>query len=384
MLPICILQLIVLPYLSIKMDSEAYGLALTVISVLSITSLSIGITLNNIRLLYDQKLKQPDNLNFPIVLLICIIFNSIAVWGWCKSLIEVSRFDMALILVCAFLMVVKAYYEVYFLIHLDYRRVLLNNVFLSLGYIAGAFLLNLADHWQLVYLSGLMASCVFIFSYVRKVTFVFQVTGEIWTIIGNVSVLFVSILLTKMIVYVDRIMLYPMLGGTIVSYYYISSLLGKTISMGIGALQGVMLSYISKINKIKEKMFLWMLVASMLVGLGMYLLAVIASKPVLKILYRQDYINSLPLVPITSAASIIYSIGTLMNTVIMKTSSMIWQIVIAGINIIVYCSLAYIGYARFGLYGFCTGILFANLFRLILIVGIYFFRGTKQGEANEL
>lgn len=67
----------------------------------------------------------------------------------------------------------------------------------------------------------------------------------------------ISNVLARAINYADKILLYPLLGGTMVSVYYAATVFSKVVSLAITPINSVALSYLSKINKKTNSLFKW-------------------------------------------------------------------------------------------------------------------------------
>lgn len=71
------------------------------------------------------------------------------------------------------------------------------------------------------------------------------------------TTLFIAGLISRLINYADKLLIYPVLGGEEVAVYYAASIIGKMISMLISPISNVVLSYLAKIEKKKDNIFGW-------------------------------------------------------------------------------------------------------------------------------
>ena len=77
-IPIAIIQLIIYPFIARELGDAQYGLMITLISLVNLTSNSFGNVLNNIRLLNnDEYQKEKLEGDFNILLVIGLVINSI-------------------------------------------------------------------------------------------------------------------------------------------------------------------------------------------------------------------------------------------------------------------------------------------------------------------
>ena len=75
-IPTFVIQIILLPLLGRRMDSNEYGLLVTILALLNVVPSTFGNTLNNIRLIYDRtyKIEKVEG-DFNLILLLFTIFN---------------------------------------------------------------------------------------------------------------------------------------------------------------------------------------------------------------------------------------------------------------------------------------------------------------------
>lgn len=82
-LPVFVRMFLLLPYAATRMDGEAYGLMLTLVSLMTIVSNTIGNALNNVRLLVNldyQETRQVGDFNILLVVG-CLINTAILLAG---------------------------------------------------------------------------------------------------------------------------------------------------------------------------------------------------------------------------------------------------------------------------------------------------------------
>ena len=95
-IPVFLLQLILLPFLSRYLNSEEYGLTVTIMAFLNVVPSTLGNTLNNIRLLHNKSYKENNYIgDFNIILVASSLINIIIITSLCASYLktEYSRID---------------------------------------------------------------------------------------------------------------------------------------------------------------------------------------------------------------------------------------------------------------------------------------------------
>ena len=373
-IPVAVLQLIILPMLSKRMESDEYGLAATMLSVFNVIPASFGNVLNNIRLLYENKYRKNQySGDFQIILLVMCILNfiimTILTIYYEGSLKAIHLF---LILITSFVWLLKEYYIVAFRIQINYKAIVLNNLIMVIGYGIGFVLYVWSDYWQMIYLAGYAFSLV----YVMRRSDLWREKISITSFFRYTSIqtilLFISGLFTRILGYADRMLLYPMLGGTMVSIYFVATLFGKIISMAITPVNSVVLTYLAEKEKKNDKIFKRTLLTGSIVCIISYLFCLILSRPVLGFLYPQYIDNAMPYIFITTATSVLGALVGLVNPFIMKYFDMKWQMAINGGTAVVYVTICLILLHFYELWGFCIGAFVAYIIKLVFMLLIYF------------
>lgn len=375
-IPILVLQLVLLPLVAKYMDDNEYGLVVTLLSILNIVPIILGNSLNNIRLLYENKYKE-NNIcgDFPVILLLDLIINVIlmvafGIWYINIYSIELNILHILLVVIISILWLLREYYIVAFLIDLDYYAILINNILLTIGYIIGFAIFRVTGLWEGIYLCGYVCSLVFVYAKTKIWREKLERTFLWKEVYKENNIYVISCLLYRFTTYADKMILYPLLGGLNVSIYYVATLSGKIVTMLITPLCGVMLSYLAKKNNTNKQSFIKVI----RYGIGFcvlgYIFCVVVSRPVLGILYPQYVDKAMDYIYITTAVVVIGVMVSLINPYILKALSMKWQVLINSLTLFVYVVGALALLKLFGMIGFCVGTLFATIFKLIIMLCI--------------
>jgi len=378
-IPIVLLQLVILPLVAIKMDTDKYGFLLTMVAFISMISLSIGNVINNTRLLEDSNYKDKPYGDFGIWLVLSSVINVVAIGvGYlCYSKGTISVYDLSLTVIIAVLTLLQEYGIVYFWINLDYRKVLINNVLLGLGYVLGTLLFWITGCWQIIYILGLMFSIVYIHFSKEVPSENLKRTNNWCRVSSKIVILCMCTILAKSLQYVDKLLLYPILGGTCVSIYYVSSLVGKVISMVLNPINGVILSHLSKIEKVRKRDCQKITVGVVCISIIGYFASNILARPMIHILYPQLETEVVKYIYIMNLSGIVVGMGTLIAPVLLKFCNINWQIAINGLSVLAYVILSLVFLKSQGLKGFCIGVLLSNIFKLGLMVIVFLIERNK-------
>lgn len=372
-IPIIVMQLLILPLVARKMSEYEYGLVVTITAMLNVIPATFGSMLNNIRILRDSQYKESNiEGDFNVLLVILSIINVVLViFLSCFYDKEISLIEMILTIITSLLWLSKEYFVVAFRINIDYLSIAINNLIQASGYIIGYILFLLNGHWQYIYIIGYFSSLVYIFMKCSlwkeriSVTPLFRKTSlqGFWLVGAG--------LLNRIVVYADKMIIYPVLGGELVAVYFASTIFGKVVSLVLTPVSSVMLTYLSKVKKRDANIFSMSLRVGVFVCTIGYFSCLLISRPILTILYPQ-YVNlAMQYVWITTCTAVIYALITIVNPFILRFFDMKWQIFLNGGTAVFYLIISLILLKRWELKGFCIAALITNLFKLLSMILIY-------------
>lgn len=288
-----------------------------------------------------------------------------------------SFINIVLIIVISSLILLREYLIVSFRITLNYKSILINNIILGLGYLFGLFLFIIFGYWQFIYITGSSLSLLYILKNTQLLKEGLVKTHFFKETTYKCFVLFLSGFMKTSLSYADRILIFPLMGPTAVTIYYTATLLGKIISMAITPISSVMLSYLTRIDKLKVNYFFNIIFIVSTLGIMGYFVTIFLSEWALKLLYPKWADESLKLIYVTTATAIIGLISSVIHPIIIRFNNINWQLIIDGLNILVYCIFVFILYEKFGLFGFTVGVLISSIFKLLLMILIYVLSSRK-------
>lgn len=376
--PLAVLQLAVLPLLAGKLDANTYGLVVTLASFFSFCPATFGNVITNVRLIRNNDYKDAEiSGDFNVLVLFAMVIAIVATTVYSSFVACLNVADILLVNITSVLWTVQSYWIVAFRLDLNYFSILINNIVMSLGYVVGYLAYTAGCAWECVYLVGQLFSVV----HLLRVTNVWRepcVRTKLFPSVAKESLLLtVSGLLSRTSTYCDRIVLFPLLGGTSVSVYYVSTLFAKIISFATSAINNVILSYLSRARDEQRRMFWLSLLVGAVVCLVSYFVVLAVSPALLQILYPQFVQEALVYVPVTSATAFIVVLTNIANPYVLRFYSMEWQMMFSGVSAAVYLASAFVLTGLFGLLGFCWGALVAEIIRLALTVGVFCFAPKK-------
>lgn len=383
-LPVVVLQLVIYPYLSQRMSEEAYGLMLTLYSIWLVISNSLGNVLNNIRLLKNEKYKEENlcgdfNLLLGRYMLLNIVLITFFMVVYTK---KISLVEIAVSLLITTFILAKAYLVVEFRMNLNYTNILLDNITQCVGLFFGALLFQLTGAWHFVYLCGFLFSFLFIISKTKLLREPLCKTPIYREVKKEADIYSVATFSKSAISYVDKLLLYPLMGGHSVSIYYTATILGKIISMVSGPITSVILSYIAKWEKGKKGIFTKILLIGFGVGIIGYFVTLLISGTVIEFLYPKWKEEVMIYLPVTTIAVLLQALNAFLNPFILKFYDIRWQVTINVISLVIYVGAALLLWNVFGLMGFCVGTVLGNLAKTVIITVLHLWKEKKEKSNN--
>ena len=373
-IPVAVLQLIVYPITAKNIGGDEYGLMLTIYSVWIMISNSLGNVLNNVRLLWNGEYEEGEIKGDFNVLLIQWGFINAVVLGavivfYCDGF---NLIHVGLGIVVSLLVIAKAYLEVGFRLILNYKSIVINNILQSVGFFIGAYITAATGSWESIFILGYLFSCIYCVVKTKLLNEPFCKTKMFKRVNKDSNKLIVATVISNMMTYADKLVLYPLMGGTAVSIYYTATILGKIVGMLTGPINSVVLSYISKWKSDNRNLITKIL----LLGIGLciigYVVTLVLSRPVLGMLFPQWIDEVMHYIPITTVNVLLLVLISMLSPFVLKFCDMKWQIVISGISVVIYFICALVLWNYFGLTGFCFGAMAGTFVKLIIMLCVYY------------
>lgn len=377
MLPILILQLISFPLIEQRFGASSFGEALFLISVFTLISFPIGNVINNVKLLTHRKYEE-QNIQGDFGLIIAVFIGfAVMIYFMFSNAFQVETNHLYLIAIII-LSILKEYFIVAFRIELNYTAILMNNLFLALGYLIGTYLFYVWGNWELIYILGLVASLLYIYSKIGFRYESYNRTKNFKSTFKDVTLLYFSVIIKNILSHADRILMLPILGPANVAIYYTSSILGKVGSTVVNPISTVILSYLVKEDKNKKKKLISQFITVALLSILFYFLIVNITPIFLKFFYHDLYDSAIVLIPITTAIAIVNTLSSLMHPYNLRFNKLHFQMLINVIYVIFYFVTVLILTRKYLLMGFAIGVLISAVFNLFLQVIIYLRYSSKE------
>ncbi len=375
-----VIQFFVYPQLEKDMGAAAFGVALSVLSIIAIANNACGYAAGCARLLGSEKEQSNGDYNLMLIIMgvICAVIGVVYLY----TLGLFTPINVLLYCLLSFFTMLRYYSETEFKIKADFFRYMIYYILISVGYILGVFVFKLSGQWMLTLLAGEMLC--FVYAVIRSRLYrppFFQITKQFKGIFSSISFLLFSTLLENTTLHADKIVLLAITGdGEVVTTYYIASLVGKVVAMLTTPINAIVLSYLVKYKGALTKK-LWSIVAiAVSVGAAVVFLGCLIVSPfVIKLLYSESYDKAMPYLVLAILGQVLYfASGVLVNT-LLRFKGERDQFIFNGLYAVEFFVCVAIGTALGGLWGFALAVVLANGIRFVaaLIKG---YVGKKQLE----
>lgn len=191
--------------------------------------------------------------------------------------------------------------------------------------------------------------------------------------------LLVSLVLSGVANYGDRLVLLPLMGGAATAIYYIASLSGKLLVMVVSPMSTVLLSYVSRTGENDKLRTGKLLAVSSTIGIVFWGVSCLLAPFILGLLYPNDAREALEYVPVVTVVSVLQAECSILNPTMMRFYSAKWQIIANALSLAVLLILGPWFSSMLGLNGFCLACLVAALAKFTTICVLIFF-GRPDAE----
>lgn len=366
------LQLFVYPWLAIKNTIADYGEILTIMGLANTLMAASGNGLNNLRLIQHSKYEKYRLIgDYNILLSFVLIFNTIVIF-FLINYTNLNPVNKLSFLILVLLGIIRIYYSVTFRLNINYKKNFVLNTLLAMGYLivinTNNFVINLQPNWLILFILPEIIAIIYIIrnSDLYKEQFVktilFRDTGQ------KLMGLFYLTLIGNIMIYMDRNVLYPILGGTVVAVFFAATVIGKAGGIVMQPIAGVLLTYFAQPGYHMSLKRYWLinLIVSFFCVLA-YLVICFAGDDILRYLYPTLYDLARPYLYIANIIPLLGIIAALAQPAVLKLVSIQKQCIFQTIYFFVYILVCFLGAKFYGLIGFCYANIFIGLIRVMVL-----------------
>lgn len=381
-IPVAVLNIIIYPLLAATLSTDEYGTLTTCIGLVNFVNGIWGSSIAFTRLLDNKEEIRAKNYSVLLIVSIFIaIIMNIVMMILTGSFMKNS--NLFLLSICVILIISNNYLIVEYRLILSYKRILISNIFGGVGYIFGILLLPItqSNRWEWVFVFGYGFAVIYNLTTTQIWKSKLEIDSDFPKILKETGVLVVTSSISGASTYLDKLIIFPVLGATSMAYYQTASIVAKVIPMFASAISNVLLSYLVKIKSLSNKTFsiyLCFLVGFSTVGL----VACNAIVPlIINLLYPSYYEHCFKIIPYANIVAILQMFYSFVFPLTLRFCERKKQYYVQLGRLIPYLLLAFIMIRKFELTGFCIATIIAQVIQILIIVSITY-RAIRR-KSNE-
>ncbi|MFL0247336.1 lipopolysaccharide biosynthesis protein [Candidatus Clostridium stratigraminis] len=385
LLIVATLQVLIYPLIAKSVSAYNYGLILTIMGIVNTIVNSLGNSLNNIRLVRNQTYENRGiKGDFNVILLAVSILGAIFTLCLILGFQNIGMLNDIILIFTVILGIVKSYFLVDYRLKLNFTLNLICNGVNAIGYVVGLFIFRLTNIWTFPFLMGEVFGVLFLLFTTDLIKEPTKTTEALKETFSSYLMLILTCAMATALSYMDRLIIFPLLGGEAVSTFTVATFFGKSIGLVFTPIAGVLLGYYAqKSFKFTRKLFWHINIIVLLFSAAFFGVSCIVSTWFTGILYPSLIESAKPYILIANLGAILGMTASMTQPAILKFAPMVWQIFIQLAYSVIYILLGIFMLKVYGISGFCICIIFANIVRLVMLylVGhIYLSKGEKIYE----
>ena len=368
-----VIQLLLYPFLSRRLGSEAFGQALTLLSVQTVPAIAVGAGINYARMANVPRFTAVNG-DYDRCLLPGL--GAVAAASVAALLVygAASPVSFAVYPLLGVLMTLRYYGNVAFRLEINYRKNFVFYVLIGAGYAAGLLLFRVTGLWETPLLCGEAASIIYVAlagSVFRRPLFAASTYAR--QVRRSCAALVPAQFFANLTLHADRLLIGALLNGTQVTVFYTASLLGKAMAMLTEPIAGVAIGYLARAKRFGRRGFLLCAGASLALGLAVFLIFIPASPFLIGLLYPDAVGDASRYFLAANGGQIVYFIANLLLVIVLRFAAEKYQLYINVIYSAAYFAVCIPVLLHGGLAGFCTAVLILNALRLtaVLVLGFH-------------
>ena len=376
-----VLQIVVTPLLNRLMGAEQLGNLLYITGLVAIICPSVGQALNTSRLVVRRDC-EVTNGDYDWLLLIFGAIGSFVALVMSRN--SITNMAMAVGVFIMFMLTVFRYYgDVEYRLNLNYRRYFIYYLLIGIGYLAGFGIYYVTGQWVWIYLIGEGAALIFV-----------GITGIVFHNFWNRSRFFsaalsrgfflmLSYLVTNTTLNIDRLVIRQVLGNEQVTWYYVTSLIGKTLVLLIAPINTIVISYLTKRKeRLTRLQYGKAALAGGIVSFVFFLACQVGTPLFVWLFYRNLYDSVKGIVTVVNLAQILGLYSAFLFILVLTFTDERWQLGLQLAHFGILLAVSIPVAKMYGLTGFAYASLGANILRVaaVIILGLVKAQNGKESK----
>ncbi|MEG1473812.1 MAG: hypothetical protein RSC25_06805, partial [Christensenella sp.] len=313
-----VIQFAVYPYLNKVLGETAFGSVLYLMSIVAILAGAFGVAVSNTRLVIKTKMESKNG-DYSTILLIMSIISTVVVLCVLYTQNMLNFFSGFMLSSLVIMTLLRYYSDVEYRLSLRYKWYFFFYMLISAGYLIGVAVYRFTQNWYLVFLVGEALAVLFVIikGEIYKKPFECSTNRKIvWRMIMTVAI---SYLISDTFQNLDRIVLQNFLGGDAVTTFYTASLLGKTIALLVGPLNGVMIAYLVNYKgEFNAKIFSKAVLFAVGLAVVGFVGCILVSPWLIQLLYPNVYAAASGLIGIASLGMVVFFSSALLLAIVLR------------------------------------------------------------------
>lgn len=363
-------QIILLPILAKNVDDTIYSSLVLYLSILNLVCNVTGGELGNVRIIRDSEYKEKkvmgdfSRIMLLIAPIITIITFPILIY------LKYSAIGSVFLVLTMIMANIRLYSSCYFRLEQKYIKVIIQNLFYLVGIVVSLFVYKFTSNLYLVMFVPELVSVVY--SLINSDILHMGLTKTI-EMINTIKKLFqlgfVS-LLTNLMSYFDKFLIYPMFGAGLVSVYYAVNSVSKIANLITNPMSNVILSWVSnaKNQDSKKKIIKLTLISNIPILLVVTVVTIPLTYIALRILYSQYMETAKILIIPISITTAFGTASALIKSVLLKYSNTNKLVATYVVYFSIFAVLAYFLSKTIGILGFTIANLISQIILWILFI----------------
>lgn len=376
-----VLQIVVTPLLNRLMGAEQLGNLLYITGLVAIICPSVGQALNTSRLVVRRDC-EVTNGDYDWLLLIFGAIGSFVALVMSRN--SITNMAMAVGVFIMFMLTVFRYYgDVEYRLNLNYRRYFIYYLLIGIGYLAGFGIYYVTGQWVWIYLIGEGAALIFV-GITGKVFHNFWNRGRFFSAaLSRGFFLMLSYLVTNTTLNIDRLVIRQVLGNEQVTWYYVTSLIGKTLVLLIAPINTIVISYLTKRKeRLTRLQYGKAALAGGIVSFVFFLACQVGTPLFVWLFYRNLYDSVKGIVTVVNLAQILGLYSAFLFILVLTFTDERWQLGLQLAHFGVLLAVSIPVAKMYGLTGFAYASLGANILRVaaVIILGLVKAQNGKESK----
>lgn len=362
-------NLLILPFLASIMSIVDYGNFITIISVVALICSIFGNSLISTRLILEELyIRSGLEGDFNILAIVAGIIGFAFVYIISTLILKLNNSNVVYISIITMLETMLAYHSGWFILKNEYKKLIIYTIINSFGCFVGLLVTKYTSIWQFTYLISDCISFLYLVKFSPLIKENYSCTINLRSTLLKYFLLIITTGIATSLMYLDKFILFPLLGVKAVAVYTTAGVLGKGYSLISTPMASIILGYFAS-GKIKMSIqkFLNMNIIIFFTLFAFVFFIFFAATWITGFLYPSLISLAKPYMMIANLSSAIIASSQLLKSVALKYVDTYFILLIQMVYAILYGILSFYFSNKFQLSGFAYATLISSVFHYIAL-----------------